>query len=95
MQLHAQEIRYFAFSTWHPFLAGLRLSEEGSVELEGEGRLLEELDPLLLSPYQVNGIELYGREEDRLATDALLAENSSSSLDVLFKHKAAGTWIRL
>lgn len=78
------------FSTLDPFLAGLRFSEDGSVELVDEGRLLEELDPLPLCPYCVNGM-LWGREEDRSDMDALLAELSSISLVVLFNRKEPGS----
>lgn len=65
-----------------PFLAGLKFSEEGSVELVGDGRLLEELDPLPLSPYHVNGTQC-GREEDRSAKDLVFAGFCSVSLTVL------------
>lgn len=57
-------------------------SEEGSVELVGDGRLLEELDPLPPSPYHVNGTQC-GREEDRSVKDLLLADFCSISLVVL------------
>lgn len=62
-----------------PFLAGLIFSEEGSVELVGDGRLLEELDPLPLSPYHVNGTQC-GREEDRSDKDLVFADFCSISL---------------
>lgn len=61
-------------------------SEEGSVELVGDGRLLEELDPLPPSPYHVNGTQC-GREEDRSVKDLLLADFCSISLVVLRKRK--------
>lgn len=86
MLLNTVGIRQFLFSTFDPFLAGLKFSEEGSVELVGDGRLLEELDPLLLSPYHVNGTQC-GREEDRSAKDLVFADFCSISLTVLFKRK--------
>lgn len=64
-------------------------SEEGSVELVGDGRLLEELDPLPPSPYHVNGTQC-GREEDRSVKDLLLADFCSISLVVLRKRKEQG-----
>jgi len=48
--------------------------------------LLEELDPLPLSPYHVNGTQR-GREEDRSAKDLVFANFCSISLVVLFKKK--------
>lgn len=56
------------------------------MELVGDGRLLEELDPLPLSPYHVNGTQC-GREEDRSAKDLVFADFCSISLAVLFKRK--------
>lgn len=64
-------------------------SEEGSVELVGDGRLLEELDPLPPSPYHVSGTQC-GREEDRSVKDLLLADFCSISLVVLRKRKEQG-----
>lgn len=84
MLLHTLDISWSIFSTLDPFLAGLRFSEDGSVELVGEGRLLEELDPLPLSPYHIKGTLPCGREEDRLSIAVLVAERSRSSLVVLF-----------
>ena len=48
--------------------------------------MLEELDPLPLSPYHVNGTQC-GREEDRSAKDLVFADFCSISLVVLFKRK--------
>lgn len=64
-------------------------SEEGSVELVGDGRLLEELDPLPPSPYHVSGTQC-GREEDHSVKDLLLADFCSISLVVLRKRKEQG-----